>query len=158
MGKAWKNSLLETKTKVLQLYEQGLRHRSIARRLNLDPANVCFWCTTIDLYGKDSFLAMSQTKMKYTYETKLAAVKAVVEDGRIASDVMREYGIRSGKAFKAWRTLYRTEGAKGLLPKKKGRPTNSSQELSREQKLLKQIEELKLENEILKKVLALKSS
>lgn len=159
MSKKWKDSLLDLKLQFLALYNQGMRGCSIANRLHINHRDSENWCTTIDLFGADNFLTMGSKKMKYTYETKLAAVKAVVDEGRSTPEVMLEYGIVSTKTFKTWRTIYRKQGAEGLLSKAKGRPHKKDlvNEFTVEQKLRKQIEELQLENEILKKVLALKS-
>lgn len=58
----------------------------------------------------------------YTYEEKLEAVRAHVEDGMSATTTMEKYGIRSKSAFFRWCDTYKREGAEGLRPKRRGRP------------------------------------
>lgn len=115
------------------------------------------WCYTIDLFGKDRFLAMGKTKSQYSYETKVAAVKAYIERGLTYARVMKRYQIVSAVALKTWIRTYRKEGLKALKPKPKGRPvTAQTKVLTREQRLEREIQYLRAEIALLKKVEALK--
>ncbi len=58
----------------------------------------------------------------YTYETKLAAVKAHVEDGMTSTEAMKAYDVKSKSAFFRWCATYRDQGEEALTPKKRGRP------------------------------------
>lgn len=158
MGKKWKDSLEAKKLRFLELYNQGLRGLAIAKRLQLNESDCKSWCTTIRLFGTKNFLDLGTYRMKYSYETKLAAVKAVVDEGQSTSDVMLKYGIVSKQTFKTWKRIYRSQGEQGLQSKRLGRPRKVDIELTTEQKLRQRILELELENEILKKVQALTSS
>ena len=58
---------------------------------------------------------------KYSYETRLAAAKAVVDDKKDVVSVMRAYSIFSPSPLYQWCALYRKGGAEALIQKKRGR-------------------------------------
>lgn len=154
-----KKELTTIKLEFLALYEAGYRTNSISSMLHIDRSTCQSWCYLISIFGKDIFLTADSTKMKYSYETKLSAVKDFLEEGLSRREVMAKYGIVSIAALKSWKSLYEAGGPEALKPKPKGRPKNKSEtDLSTEEKLLKRIEELEIENAIIKKVIALKCS
>ncbi len=82
----------------------------------------------------------------YDYETKLAAVRAHVDDGLSATEVARRYGISTVELLAKWCRAYREGGAEALRPKPHGRPKGArnkpkpmtrEQELERENRLLR---------------------
>lgn len=159
MNKRNKKDLSNRKREFLALYEEGYRSRALSSMLNINLATCKGWCYLISIFGKDVFLTTDSTKMHYDYETKLAAVKAFLEDGLNCRDVMAKYGIVSLKAFESWKRLYEAGGSEALMPKPKGRPKKPNlSNMSREEQLEQRIKELEVENAILKKVMALKAS
>lgn len=103
---------------------------------------------------------MSHTiKTRYSYETKLAAVKARVEDQVSYQDILAAYGV-APKLLRRWCKIYSEHGEAGLQPKKRGRQLGAKQkpvqELTPMEKLELRIKQLEAENAILKKVAALK--
>ena len=52
--------------------------------------------------GKDGLLGIRSRKKTYDYETKLAAARAHVDDGRTLQDVMAAYGIASRAPAQEW--------------------------------------------------------
>lgn len=96
----------------------------------------------------------------YSFETKLAAVRAVVDEGMTKPEAMEKFGIASPSPFKKWLKAYREEGPEALRPKPRGRPRGSgspSGETTREQELERRIKRLEAENAYLKKSIALKA-
>ena len=161
MTKHSKKELLNLKLEFLALYDLGYRARSLSSRFNINFETCKSWCYMISIFGKDVFLVADSTKMHYDYETKLAAVKAYLEDGLNRREIMAKYRILSLKVFDKWKKLYEEGGPEALMPKPRGRRPKKSKiesELSSEEKLLKRIEELEIENAIIKKVIALKCS
>ena len=106
-------------------------------------------------------LAMTGGKhATYSFETKLAAVRAVVDEGMTKPEAMARFGIASPSSFKRWLKAYREEGPEALRPKPKGRPRGSGSpagEATREQELERRIRKLEAENAYLKKSIALKA-
>ena len=105
-------------------------------------------------------MAMGSNHASYSFETKLAAVKAVVEEGMTKVDAMAMYGIASTSPFKKWIKDYREGGPEALRPKPKGRPKGSAAPagpMTREQELERRIQKLEAENAYLKKSIALKA-
>ena len=105
-------------------------------------------------------MAMGSNRASYSFETKLAAVKAVVEEGMTKVDAMAVYGIASMSPFKKWIKDYREGGPEALRPKPKGRPKGSAapaKPMTREQELERRIQKLEAENAYLKKSIALKA-
>lgn len=74
-----------------------------------------------------SWFGMSvDSRFSYTYDVKLAAVKAHLEDGLTSSQAMKKYNIKSKSAFFRWCATYRSEGAEALVPQKRGRPPKNA--------------------------------
>lgn len=97
------------------------------------------------------------TKHKsYSYELKVEAAKAIVEGKLTKPEAMKIYGIKSKSSLDFWCRLYREEGPDALLPKPKGRKKKTEPSFSsREEELEARVQELELENEILKRLNAL---
>lgn len=97
------------------------------------------------------------TKHKsYSHELKVEAAKAIVEGKLTKPEAMKIYGIKSISSLDSWCRLYRKEGPDALLPKPKGRKKKTEPSFSsREEELEARVQELELENEILKRLNAL---
>ena len=157
MAKKWKNHLIQQKLQFLKMYSQGFRSHVISKKLGMDRKRALEWCYTINLFGKDRFLSMGKTKSQYPYEIKVAAVKAYIERNLTYVRVMQCYQIVSAVALKSWIHTYRKDGLEALKPKPKGRPSIAKTKvLTREQRLEREIQYLRAENALLKKVAVLK--
>ena len=98
---------------------------------------------------------MGKKHAAYSFETKLAAVRAVVDEGMTKPEAMAKFGIASPSSLKKWLRAYREEGPEALGPKPKGRPRRSgspSKEMTREQELERRVRKLEAENAYLKKI------
>ena len=62
----------------------------------------------------------------YSFETKLAAVRAVVDEGMTKPAAMARFGITSTTSLKTWLGAYREGGPDALRPKPKGRHRGTS--------------------------------
>jgi transposase len=160
MGKKWKNLIGDRKLRFIELYEAGAGNAAIHQELGLCKADIRHWRNTIRVFGKAKFLMSHTTRTQYTYETKLAAVKARTEDCLPVTEVMAKYGIASPKVLRAWCQIYRLQGAAGLQPRQKGRRAipkdRQPQPLTLEEEQKIQIQRLEAELAVLKKVIALK--
>lgn len=61
-------------------------------------------------------------KRVYTYELKLAAVKAFLDEGLTRREVVNRFDIASTSTLKKWVIAYRRSGDAALKEKSKGRP------------------------------------
>lgn len=145
----------DLRAEAVALFELGFGERSAARRLGLSVRIVKKWLYTYRAAGKEALLV---TKHKsYSYETKLAAARDVVDGGATKPGTMEKYGIASLTPLERWCRAYREGGPDALLPKPKGRSRKPEEPVyaSREEELKARVRELELELEIQKRINAL---
>jgi len=143
-----------------ELFDRGRGYQAAAAALGLPPGTVKKWSYTYGAIGLEGLLRMGSKHEKYTYEQKLAAVRAVVDEGRPVASAMAAYGIASGSTFSRWCKAYREGGEGALRPKPKGRPKGSGARPgapAREQELEIRVRKLEAENAYLKKLAALRA-
>ena len=113
---------VETRRLAAELFADGLGRAAAAKRLSVPEAAVRKWQQTYRAFGSEVLLTMDGRQARYTYEQKVAAARAVVEDGMARPAAMAEFGIMSMTPLDRWCRLYREGGAEALRPKPKGRP------------------------------------
>ena len=92
----------------------------------------------LDIYrsvGIEVLALMGAKKTIYPFETKVAAVRAVVDEGMTKPEAMARFGIASTSSFK-WLKAYREDGPEALRPKPKGRPKGTKAEPGAEKRSL----------------------
>ena len=144
----------------IEMFENGLGYGLTARKLGMSAATVREWQKMYRVIGKDGLLAMGIKHTKYDYETKVAAVRAVVDGGMSKPEAMVRFGIASTTPLKQWCRLYRQGGAQALKPKPKGRPKGSGVGAvppTREEELEERVRKLEAQVAYLKKSIALKA-
>ena len=142
------------------LFDEGMGYKTAASLLGIPRETVRKWLDTYRSVGLEGLMVMGSKHMRYSFETKLAAARAVVDEGMTKADAMAEFGIASMTPLKNWMKAYREGGPEALRPKPKGRPRGSAsppEELTREQELERRILKLEAENAYLKKSIALKA-
>lgn len=151
---------VEMRLRAAELYDEGHGRASIAFLLDIPEETVRKW---LDIYRSVGIevLAMAGTRRTaYSFETKVAAVRAVVDGGMTKPEAMAKFGIASPSSFKKWLKAYREGGPEALKPKPKGRPKGARpapEGLTREQELERRVQKLEAENAYLKKSIALKA-
>ena len=118
------------------------------------------WLETCRSVGMEVLAEMSTIRRAYTFETKVAAVKAVIDEGLTKPEAMAKFKIVSSSSLKSWLKSYREGGAEALKPKPKGRPKGARtapRTMTHEQELERRVQELEAENAYLKKSIALKA-
>ena len=141
-----------------ELHDEGHGRAAIAALLGIPEETVREWLCTYRSAGIEVLAMMGKKHTAYSFETKLAAVRAVVDEGMTKPEAMEKFGIASPSPFKKWLKAYREEGPEALRPKPRGRPRGSgspSGETTREQELERRIKRLEAENAYLKKSIAL---
>ena len=149
---------VEARRMAAELFRQGHGHRSTAKALRIPRQTVKQWRQIYRAFGSEALLTMDGRQARYTYEQRVAAARAVVEDGMTKPAAMAEFGIMSMTPLDRWCRLYREGGAEALRPKPKGRPKGSKaepRELTREQELEERCRRLEAEVAYLKKLRAL---
>jgi len=149
-----------TRRRAVALFEEGLGYRSAASLLGIPRETVRKWLDIYRSAGIEVLVMMGKKHTAYSFETKLAAVRAVVDEGMTKPEAMAKFGIASPSSFKKWLKAYREGGPEALRPKPKGRPRGSGsppKEATREQELERRIQKLEAENAYLKKSIALKA-
>lgn len=116
------------------------------------------WHKMCRVIGRGGLLAMGVKRAKYDYETKVVAVRAVVDGGMSKPEAMVRFGIASATPLKQWCRLYREGGVQALKPKPKGRPKGSVRAVPspREEELQECVRKLEAQVAYLKESIALK--
>ena len=146
--------------KALECFEAGLGEKRTAGILGISAGTVEQWMLTYKSIGAEGLLRMGAKHTKYSLDTKLAAVRAIVDEGAVFSDVMAEHGIASASPLHDWVRKYRAGGADALAPKPKGKPAKRKAEaggLTCEEELEAEVRKLRAEVAYLKKSIALKA-
>jgi len=145
----------DLRIEAVALFELGHGHKSIARMLGLPAKTAQKWLYTYRALGKEALLVSKHKK--YSYETKLAAVRDIVDGGATKLETMEKYGIASLTPLERWCRAYRESGPEALMPKPRGRSRKPDKPVyaSREEELEARVMELELELEIQKRINAL---
>ena len=151
---------IEMRRKALECFEAGFGKRRTAGILGIATGTVEQWMLTYKSIGAEGLLSMGSKKTRYSFDTKLAAARAIVDEGKVFSDVMSEHGIASAGPLHDWVRKYRAGGAGALAPKPKAKPAKQKAEagdLTREEELEAEVRKLRAEVAYLKKSIALKA-
>lgn len=163
----WVKHDVSKRKEAAKFFSTGLGWKASARQLNLSKSTVKYWYLTWQAVGEEVFFQVANRRPKsYGFETKLAAVQAIVKEGRTYREVMNEFNIVSETPLRRWVRTYSEGGEDALKPKnRKPRPSKKSQVKgkkksvsAREKKLMEENEYLRTEVEYLKKLRALMES
>ena len=140
------------------MFGEGRGYKSVARSLGIPAEAVRKWQQTYRATGRDGLLKMGKARSRCDFETKVAASRAVVDDGMAKPEAMERFGIASATPLKQWCRLYRGGGAEALRPRPRGRPRGSgAAPTTREQELEREVRRLEAQVAYLKKSMALKA-
>lgn len=146
--------------RAVELRNEGWGRRSAASLLGVPEETVRKWLDTYRSAGIEVLAMMGTKGTACSFETKLAAVRAVADEGMTRPEAMAKFGIASTTPFKKWLKAYREGGPEALRAKPKGRPRGAVPAPAgptREQELERRIRRLEAENACLKKSMALKA-
>lgn len=152
---------IETREKaVLMVLEQGESYHSVARKLHTDHQLISRWVNSYTLYGKEGLTLKSRNGYSGTF--KLRLIQEMQENALSLHQMSVQYRI-TPSTLSVWRGLYEQHGALALLEMKpRGRPKDMKKSSPKTEenptdyeKLLKENERLRIENDYLKKVRAL---
>lgn len=142
-----------TRSMAAELYDKGHGVKSISSQIGVPYEAVRQWINTYRSVGIEGLTGMGKRSAVYSFETKVAAARAVVHEGMTKADAMERFGIASTTPLKNWMKAYREGGAEALRPKPRGRPEGAAGKAgkpTREQELERRVEMLEAENAYLK--------
>ena len=143
----------ELRRRAVRLYEEGHGRDVIARLVGAPEGTVRKWLDTYRSVGMGALAAMGAKKMTYSFETKVAAARAVADEGATVPEAMARFGIASSSPLQKWLKAYREGGPEALRPRPKGRPRGAGpaqEAATREQELEREVLRLEAENAYLK--------
>lgn len=97
----------EVRVRAADLFDAGRGYESVARELSVPARTVRKWLATYRAVGREVLLDMGRSHARYSWETKVAAARAVVDGGRPKAEVMAEHGVASASPLDAWCRAYR---------------------------------------------------
>lgn len=151
----------------LRCVEEVLKkHQSVrgtAKENGIGISSLKDWIRCYRKFGKEGLFPIQ----KYTYystDFKLNVVQIIARKELSLGQACLTFNISTSSIIRRWQRKYAEEGLTGLKAKRKGRPSSmnfkrkqrkTDKPLTREEELLKELEYLRAENEILKKFNAL---
>lgn len=138
------------------LFEAGIGFELAAKRLGVPAQAVRKWLYVYRATGRKGLIGMGGSRRTYDAETKLAAARAVVDDGVPRSEAMARFGVAAATSLDRWCRLYREGGPAALEPGRRGRP-RGPRARSREDELEERVRKLEAQVAYLKKSIALKA-
>lgn len=140
--------------KAADLFGRRLGYRAVSTELETPKRTAKGWQRGFRSAGAEGLLDVGGSQCRYSFETKLAAARAVVEEGATRSEAMARFGVRSEAPISRWVKAYREGGEEALRPKSKGRPRGSgagAAPMTREQELEREVRRLEAQVAYLKK-------
>ena len=154
---------LEEKLSAIGLVFQGESARSVSRKLSLGHHTLYEWIENYKFRGIEGLKSKRKKKKRLSYEEKYKIVREYQESELTLVQLSAKYDVSSPQIGN-WVRLVERGGFKTLLPRKFGLPKTGrhmrkrlpKDECEKEnERLRKEIERLRLENLLLKKVRAL---
>ena len=136
---------------------------SVSIQNGLYPTGLNRWISVYIKFGNEGLLARKKNQ-KYNVNFKLKVLQTIQKNSLSLNEACLKFNIPTKSKIISWRRKYIEEGLSGLELKPKGRPKSmnfkrkqrkTDKPLTREEELLKELEYLRAENEILKKLNAL---
>ncbi len=156
-----KFSIEDREDAVLKILRDGRSCLSVARDLNTSHSLVRRWVSAYKLHGREGL--SFRNKIQYTGDFKLQIIEEMLKSKLSLYEVSAKHLI-SHSLLSRWRRKYEQYGASALFKEKPiGRPPKMKQKsenkqvnpISEYEKLLKENERLRAENDYLKKLRAL---
>ena len=143
--------------------EKHYSYNYVSNQKGLNESNIRKWVGFYRQYGSSGLLP--RKNQSYSVNFKLNVLRAIDKDLLSLRDSSIKFNIPDAAIIVKWKKDFANFGLVGLQPKTKGRPKSmnenkrkkrkSDKPLTREEELLLEIEVLRCENELLKKLQAL---
>lgn len=155
---------LEFKLAAVQRYQKGdIGSHSLGRELGVENSLIRDWVGDYETGGISGLYRVKNSKFSAAF--KLKVLQSLERENLSSREAARKFNIGAKSSILVWRAQFEKSGILGLENRPRGRPKTMSnykrkkrktnKPLTREEELLEQIEYLKAENAILKKLDAL---
>lgn len=147
----------EFRLRIVESVIRGRRtSRSISQEVGISKSLVKRWVSFYRRYGVAGLRPISNG---YSAEFRLKVVRTIKDEPLSLSKASLRFKIPSVSTVLDWVRIYDSQGQKGLLAVRKGRPSimprKPKRPLTREEQLLEELADLRAENAYLKKLQAL---
>ena len=109
---------VEVRRKEAELFASGMGSCAVASTLSAPPSTVKTWLHIYHAFGSEVLLTMDGKQALYTYEQKVAAARAVIEDGMTKTEAMAKFEIMSLSPLKHWRRRLKDAGVVQSMSRK----------------------------------------
>ena len=143
--------------------EKSYSYEAVSKLRGLNESNIRKWVAFYNKYGKIGLLP--RKNQNYSVDFKIRVLKSIKERVLSLREASVEFNIPTVSVIVKWQKDFAKFGLEGLKSKSRGRPKSmsnfkrkkrkSDKPLTREEELLQEIEILRCENDLLKKLQAL---
>ena len=153
----------EFKVKVVMDYLDGHSGgcRMLSNKYGIDRSIIKRW---IDLYKAGGVEQLSRVTRTYSGEFKIHVVEYIHQTSISINRAAAKFGIQSPPTISKWERIYYEEGKEALFEERRGRrksmpgkknDNSKKKDVNENADLLKEVQYLRMENEYLKKLIAL---
>jgi transposase len=146
--------------KLAKLCLEEMSSCEVAKRFNVGDTQIRYWAQVFELHGAKSFV---NTHPNPSASKKLLILKKMWTNKWSLSHTSAQFNLSSSGILSKWQADYNANGLDGLKPRRKGRAmkkppidisTKPAEQMS-EKELREELEYLRAENAVLKKLQAL---
>lgn len=147
----------ENKIEMYRLKKEGYSYKELSKKFKISPINIRYMIRLADLHGET--VLIKKKNNYYPSELKIDIINEVLILGHSIRSTALKYALTNHSLLCNWISKYKENGY-NILEKPKGRPSKMKKnnkkieknELSKVEQLEKELEYLRAENAVLKKL------